>query len=147
MCKSTGWVGQVLGKPVLLFTEHEYEERCRMFNSKDGSLVAGCVYLGTPHAINPAKGLRPPPEKSLILAHDLGYSNTRLHLPGTGPVRFLFGADTDEKTYPLPPMRPIAVSSALSSFARATVDRMGSCKWVLGMEIEEDGKSQWDRRP
>ncbi|GAP83671.2 hypothetical protein SAMD00023353_0500590 [Rosellinia necatrix] len=108
---------------------------------------AGCVYLGIPNAIDPYKPSKAALDKPFVTAKELGYSNMRLRLRGTGSVKFLFGADADEKNCLLPPMRPTAVSSALSSFARATIDRRGSCKWVIGMQTEKSGKVEWERRP
>lgn len=96
---------------------------------------SGCVYLGTPAAIDSHEGQRPPLSKPIISAKELGFSNGRLRLGVHQNVRFLFGADTDDGGYPLPNMRPAAASSAVLRYASAMLDRRGTYKWPIGTEI------------
>ncbi|KAI8629826.1 hypothetical protein F5Y19DRAFT_484743 [Xylariaceae sp. FL1651] len=90
---------------------------------------AGGVYLGTPDVINPRESRKVSIERGLEPVEDLGDFNMRRHIKGSGFLRFLFEANTDENHQPLPLMRPDTILSALSSFKRAT------------------GKLQWERRP
>ncbi|KAI2472375.1 hypothetical protein F4781DRAFT_360210 [Annulohypoxylon bovei var. microspora] len=108
---------------------------------------AGCVYLGTPAAIESHEGNRPPLNKSHITAEELSFSNQRIRFGRPRPVSFLFGADTSDDGCPFPNMKPTAVNIALSRYETATLDRRGTCKWPIGTEIEkDDGTFQWKRR-
>ncbi|KAI1090945.1 hypothetical protein F5B19DRAFT_484211 [Rostrohypoxylon terebratum] len=79
---------------------------------------SGCVYLGTPAAIDSHEGQRPPLSKPHISAKELGFSNG-----------------------------PAAASSAVLRYASAMLDRRGTYKWPIGTEITKgDGTFQWERR-
>ncbi|KAI1372201.1 hypothetical protein F4677DRAFT_456726 [Hypoxylon crocopeplum] len=95
----------------------------------------GCVYLAKDNAI-----VSNDRSEEAVLG-----PTYRLKLPHHRNNGFLFGKDVDDDGCPLPTMKPVVASTALRGFHRAKFDRNGNCRWVIGTEVEQDGKLQWKR--